>query len=478
MSLKQKAIKGVIWSAIESWGNRIISVSIFFLLARLLDPESFGLVALAGVFIDFVQIFIDQGFSQAIIQRENLESEHLNCAFCINIGIGILLTVLTLRFADVVANGFSQPDLTPIIRWLSLGFLLSSLSKVQEAILQRQLDFKALASRSLFASVISGLVGVTMALMGWGVWSLVTKILVFGIIKTVLVWWVSDWRPTFKVSFAHFKDIFSFGINILGWRIFNFSTRRSDDFLVGYFLGTTALGYYNVAYRLLLMITELLIGVSQKVAIPAFARLQTEPERLRNAFYKVTQLTSFISFPIFLGIAALAPQLIRLFLGEEWNQSIPIMQILAFVGILHAVSNFNDSVVFAVGKPSWNLKFKILSAVIIFTGFFVGVRWGIVAVSSAYVVSNYLLYPISIVMVHKLIKLDFIKYIGQFKASFFGSIFMVLSIVGIQYIIGDSINLLVSMTVSIIVALFIYLYSIYLIQPSLIPNFRKLVHKD
>lgn len=478
MSLKQKAIKGVIWSAIESWGNRVISVSIFFLLARLLDPESFGLVALAGVFIDFVQIFIDQGFSQAIIQRENLEAEHLNSAFWINIGIGILLTILTLTFADLIANGFSQPALTPIIRWLSLGFLLSSFSKVQEAILQRNLNFKALASRSLFASVISGLVGVAMAFMGWGVWSLVTKILVFGTIKTILVWWVSDWRPTLKVSFTHFKDIFSFGINILGWRIFNFSTRRSDDFLIGYFLGTTALGYYNVAYRLLLMITELLMRVSQKVAIPAFARLQTEPEKLRNAFYQVTQLTSLISFPVFLGMAALAPQLILLTLGEGWNQSIPIMQILAFVGILHSVANFNDSVVFAMGKPSWSLRLKIVSAIVICTGFFIAVRYGIVAIAAAYVISNYLLYPISILLVHKVIKLDFIKYFGQFKASFFATVFMVLSILGFQYIIGDSISLLLSFTLSIIVAILIYLSSIYLIQPSLIRHVWKLAHKS
>ena len=263
----------------------------------------------------------------------------------------------------------------------------------------------------------------------------------------------------------------SFGINILGWRIFNFSTRRSDDFLIGYFLGTTALGYYNVAYRLLLMITELLIGVSQKVAMPAFSRMQAEPERLRNAFYKVTQLTSIISFPILLDIAALAPQLIQLSLGEDWNQSIPIMQILSFVGILHAVSSFNDSIIFAVGKPSWNLKLKIFSALVICTGFVVGVRWGIVAVAAAYVVSNYLLYPISFFLVYKLIKLDFYKYIGQFKASFFGAIFMVLSILGFQYIIEDSINMLVSVIISSIIAFFVYLLSIYLVQPSLIKQY-------
>ncbi|MEB3219541.1 MAG: MOP flippase family protein [Nostocales cyanobacterium 94392] len=472
MSLREKAIKGVIWSAVESWGGRIISVSIFFLLARLLDPQSFGLVALASVFIDFVQLFIDQGFSEAIIQREELEAEHLNSAFWINIGIGLVLTIFTLSFADFIANGFSEPALAPIIRWLSLGFVLSSLSKVQEAILQRQLDFKALATRLLISSIISGVVGVVMAFMGWGVWSLISKLLVFGVIKLFLVWWVSDWRPTLKVSLVHFKDIFSFGINILGWRIFNFLTRRSDDFLIGYFLGTTALGYYNVAYRLLLMITELLIGVSQRVAIPTFARLQAEPEKLRNAFYQVTQITSFISFPIFLGMAALAPQLIRLFLGEDWERSIPIMQVLAFVGILHAVSNFNDSIIFAVGKPSWNLKFKIISAIVICTGFFVAVRWGILAVAAVYVVSNYLLFPISIGLVHKLLKLDFFKYLNQFKAPFLATFFMVLSILGFQYAVGNSLNLLLSITVSSIIAFLIYSFGIYLIQPSLIRQLK------
>ncbi|NJN10971.1 MAG: MOP flippase family protein [Richelia sp. RM2_1_2] len=476
MSLRQKAFQGVIWSVIESWGSRIISVSIFFLLARLLDPKAFGIVALASVFIDFVQLFIDQGFSQAIIQRENLEQEHLNSAFWINLGIGLLLTILTLSFADFIANGFNEPALTPVIRWLSVGFLLSSLSKVQEAILQRELNFKALASRSLFASVISGIVGVTMAFMGWGVWSLVSKLLIFAIIQTILVWWVSDWRPTFKVSLAHFKDIFSFAINILGWRIFNFLNRRSDDFLIGYFLGTTALGYYNIAYRLLIMITELLVGVSQRVAMPAFSRLQAEPQRLRNAFYKVTQFTSLISFPIFLGIAALAPQLIRLSLGEAWNQSVPIMQILAFAGILHSISDFNDSIMFAVGKPSWNLKFKVLSSVVTLSCFFVAVRWGIVAVSLAYVISSYLLYPISIWLVYKLIKLDPKKYVEQFKVSFFATVFMVSSILGFQYMIANSINMnmLLSVSLSSIIGLFVYLLSVYLIQPSLIKKIIKM----
>ena len=243
-------------------------------------------------------------------------------------------------------------------------------------------------------------------------------------------------------------------------------------------MGTTALGYYNVAYRLLLMITELLMRVSQKVAIPTFSRLQTEPEKLRNAFYQVTQLTSLVSFPVFLGMAALAPQLILLTLGEGWNQSIPIMQILAFVGILHSVANFNDSVLFAMGKPSWSLRLKIVSAIVICTGFFIAVRYGIVAIAAAYVISNYLLYPISMLLVHKVIKLDFRKYLYRFKASFFATVFMVLSILGFQYIIGDSISLLLSFTLSILFAMLIYLSSIYLIQPSLIRHVWKLAHKS
>jgi O-antigen/teichoic acid export membrane protein len=172
-SLRQQFIKGIIWSAIQNWGTQGISFLVFLLLARLLKPEAFGLVSLAEVFLAFVRIFLDQGFSAAIVQRKELEPEHLNTAFWINLGISLLLTLFGIAFADTVATFFKQPELIPIIRWMSLSFFLSAFSQIQSAILQRKFRFKALATRCLIGAFIGGIVGIAMAFFGYGVWSLV-----------------------------------------------------------------------------------------------------------------------------------------------------------------------------------------------------------------------------------------------------------------------------------------------------------------
>ena len=172
MSLKQKAIKGVIWSAIESWGSRVISFIVFLLLARLLEPKTFGLVALSSVFFAFMQVFLDQGFSQAIIQRKEVDQEHLDTAFWTNISIALLLLGISVAGAGVIANLFKEPQLTPIIRWLSLSFVFGALNSVQSAILSRQLAFKTLSLRTLVATLAGGLVGIVMAFLGFvfGAW--------------------------------------------------------------------------------------------------------------------------------------------------------------------------------------------------------------------------------------------------------------------------------------------------------------------
>jgi O-antigen/teichoic acid export membrane protein len=172
-NLRQQAVKGVFWSALESWGRQAISFGVFFLLARLLGPGTFGLVALSSVFLAFLQVFLDQGFSQAIVQRQNLEPEHLDTAFWTNLGVSILLATTSIACAGLVSDLFKEPQITSIIRCSSLGLLLSAFSSVQDAILQRKLAFKALATRSLVGVVIGGVVGVSMAFMGFGVWSLV-----------------------------------------------------------------------------------------------------------------------------------------------------------------------------------------------------------------------------------------------------------------------------------------------------------------
>jgi PST family polysaccharide transporter len=467
MNLRQQAAQGIVWSAIQKFGHQAISFIVFFYLARLLEPEAFGLVALASVFLAFVQIFLNQGFAEAIIQREELEPEHLDTAFWVSLIISIFLTLISISVANLVAQGFNQPELTPIIRCLSLGFLLSAFNSVQQALFQRNLAFKALAARSLVASGAGGMVGVTMAFLGFGVWSLVGQQLTNNIAGILVLWWASDWKPRFKISQKHFHELFHFGINILGFNLLNFFNRRSDDFLIGYFLGATALGYYTIAYRLLLLMTNLLTNTMAQVALPTFSRLQSQPEKMRRAFYTATQLSSLVAFPAFLGMAVLAPELVAVVFGENWLPSVPVMQILAFIGILHAIEYFNQSVILAMGKPAWRFKINVVNAIGNVIAFILVIQWGILAVAAAYVIRGYLFLPLPLWAIYKLININLKTYWSQFIVPVVSSVTMVGVIFTIKWYWGNILSLPGLIILCTGVGIIIYSIMIRLTAPQL-----------
>jgi PST family polysaccharide transporter len=465
--LRQKTATGVFWSGAQVWGGRMISFVIFVVLSRHLSPKEFGLVAYALVFIAFVQVFLEQGFGDAIVQHADLQREHLDTAFWTNLLTGILLTLLSISLASLIASLFRESGLTIIIRWLSLTFILAGLSSTQQAILQRQLAFKPLAIRSLIATSAGGVVGIVLALLGFGVWSLVAQNLISGFVGVVILWKVSLWRPRFHLSKLHFFELFRFGINMVGIKVLTFLNRNSDNFLIGYFLGPTILGFYTIAYKLLIVITDLLTGVSTSVAFPTFSRLQNDPERMRRAFYKATHYTSLISFPVFIGVAVLAPELVVALFGPQWLPSILVLRVLSFIGILQSVFFFNYSVVIAAGKPSWRLRITLMNAVSNVIAFAVVVRWGIVAVAAAYVVRGYLLSPIEIWVLKKVIDLDIKYYLKQYIAPLAGSVAMVLALAGLKIIVSDSLNQYIRLIIYILSGGGIYLLVVQFVEPSI-----------
>jgi O-antigen/teichoic acid export membrane protein len=474
MSMQQKMVKGALWSAIQSWGSQFITLLVFLLLARLLAPEDFGLVSFASVFISFLYILQDQGFSQAIIQRQDLEPEHLDTAFWTNIGVGILLTLICVVSAGFVADGFNQPQIAPLLRWLSLNFILSSFNSVQQAILQRNFGFKSLALRTLIASLVSGVVGVVMALTGFGIWSLIAQQLTRQFVRVLVLWQVSDWRPGFRVSLKHFHDLFAFGINLTGINALFFLNTRSDDFLIGTFLGPVALGYYSVAYRLPVIAMEVLNSVKSQVTMPAFSRLQEEPERVQRGFYKITQLTSVLACPAFIGLAVVAPEVVLTLFGEQWIPSIPVLRVLSFSALLFSIQGFSGNVITALGKPGWSLKANFLNSVVNVIGFSLALRWGIVAVAAAFVIGNYLISPVRFLMVRKLAGIDTLKYLHQFTVPLLGSLTMAAVLLGLKYWLTDMFPAPIRLGIYIAVGAVIYSSIIILFMPKLIQQIRSL----
>lgn len=475
MSIKQKAIQGVVWSVIQNWGSQAGSLIVFLILARLLTPEAFGLIGLANVFFAFMQIFLEQGFTQALIQRQEIEPEELDTAFWTHVLSGSLLTIISFLLSGFVAEIFEQPKLIPIIQCFSFLFVLKSLSHVHKAILSRTFAFKVMAVRTIIGITIGGIVGIVMALSGFGVWSLVSQQFIYEAVEVFIIWGAIDWRPKLRFSFKHFQSLLNFGSNILALRFLGFCNKRTDNLLIGYFLGEVALGYYLIAFRVLEVMNQLLISTTRQVALPTFSRLQTEPERFRQAFYKVTLFTSLIAFPTFLGMTIFTRELVLVLFGEQWLPSVPVMQILAFAGILNAISFFNGSVFIAMGKPSWKLRLSILNAVLNLIACLLAVQWGIVAVAAAYVVSSYLGFPVGQWAISKLILVPVRTYLKQFISPAICSLIMIFGIVTFKYFLIDLVDEKILIVLGTLTGIIIYGLSIRVLYPPIFEDLLKTV---
>lgn len=278
------AVHGVLWTALQSIGVRLFSLLVFIVLARLLSPSDFGLLAMAGVFVALGDALVAQGFGTAITQREELEPEHESTAFWTNMLAGIGLGGLLYAAALSLARLYGQQELTPVIRWLSLALPLRGAVAVPVGLLQRRFEFRALAIRAVSAALAGGVAGVLAAVAGWGVYALVVQQLVGASLDVIVVWSAAAWWPRLAFSMRHLKDLIGFSAYLLASGLLGLLSRRADDFLIGLVLGDVALGIYAVAYRGLQILEQVLAKTGTVVAFSAFSRLQGQPERMREAF--------------------------------------------------------------------------------------------------------------------------------------------------------------------------------------------------
>lgn len=438
MSLQQKAIKGVLWSTVQNWGGQALLLITFLILARLLGPETFGLVSMANVFIHFVQALVSQGFADALIQRKDLEKEHIDTAFWANLALGFLVFGGFLLSSRAIADSFHQAQLAPIIQCLSISVVINSFNATQQAILKRNFNFKSLAVRQLLGQIVGCFISVVMAFQGFGVWSLVSQQLISSLVGTVLLWHLSDWRPGFQFSLKRFWELFHFGIHVTGISVMTFLNLRGDDLLIGYFLGPVALGYYTVAYKLLVTLTQLLVDTTRQVVLPTFAKLQDDIGKMRNAFYTATELVSFVAIPAFTGMAILAPNLVFGLFGEQWAASIPVMRLLAFVGLINTAFSFSGAISMAMGKPGWNLSVLLVETVVKLLAFLIAAPLGINAVAWGLLLATLSITPLRLWLVHRFIYINVFSYFKQFTVPVSGSLIMVASILAGKYLWGGA----------------------------------------
>ena len=338
------------WAFVMNWGQRGIATAFTFVLAALLGPTDFGLVAIGLAFVGLIQIVLESGFTTAIIQRDRLDDEHLYSAFWLNLVWCLLLAAATIGLSGWWAAANDAPELRNVILALSGLLLIWGLMIVQMSLLQRETRFRELAVCWNVGALSGGICGVVLALAGAGVWAFVAQQLVMDGVAMVAMWIATRWSPRARFSRSHARELLGFSANVFVANLGGFVNRRSDTLLMGLFFGPTAVGLYRLADRIVDLVLEFTMRPVGLISLPHFSRLQNDPERLRETVEKCLRATLLIALPPLLIVAATSEYVLAL-LGAEWRPAADVLALLCVVGAVKGLVFFTGPLLFAVAKP-------------------------------------------------------------------------------------------------------------------------------
>ena len=385
MSLTQKVTAGVLWLTLAQVAQRLSGLVITAVLARLLSPEDFGLIALAVIAIGFIKIFSEVGLNSALIQRREVKEGHLTAAFWMTLALSLLLTVVGAAASPALAKAYGEPRLVTLLIVLLLSVPLNNLGQTSDALLQRRLAFRQLAIIDWASSLVAGLTGVALALAGAGVWALVAQNLLLVGVSSVVKMIAAGWLPRLDFQFKYGREILSFSASVLGCAVVNYAVWNVDNAVVGGALGAQALGYYSMAFGLVMLPSLSISGLIMRVMFPALSSIQDDLARLRRGYLRMLRVLSSVTLPVTVGLGVTAPLLVRVVYGDKWAPAVPVLQVLVVIGILQSV-NTSGLIFYALGRPNLMLAWAVVSFVCMTLGFSFGVRWGLVGVAWAYVI--------------------------------------------------------------------------------------------
>jgi len=360
-------------------------------LARLLRPEDFGLVAMVTAITQFATYFRDLGLSTATIQSEEITHAQVSTLFWVNSAFGGLITLLTIAAAPLIAWFYGEPRLQAVTMVIASMFLFSGLAVQHQALLRRQMRFGVLAKVEVGASAAGLIVGIACVLLGMGYWSLVASRLATPLTVLVAMWGACAWRPGPPRRGTGVRPMLFFGGNITLFNMLNYFARNLDSVIIGRWFGPITLGLYNRAYSLLMLPIANIRAPLNAVAVPALSRLQQEPERYRRYYCKIVAMIGFLSMPLMAFLFATPETFILVLLGPEWVGVSVYLQILAVVGFVQPVVSTNGSVYVSCGRADRMLRWGIWNSGIIVLGFFGGMPWGAIGVAVGYGVATYVM---------------------------------------------------------------------------------------
>jgi O-antigen/teichoic acid export membrane protein len=402
--LAEKALCAVRWTSLNMTCQVGVQFLSLFILGRLLSPRAFGLMAMIMVIIEIVNVFARMGLSEAIIYKKDISRDEISSLYFLNIAVGGILFVVIFCLSESISRLYSEPDLTPLIQVLSPVFLVSAFGVIFEILLRKNLSFETVAKVNVFSHVSSFLCMIVLALWGAGVYSLVFGQLLFHLARSIFLFRVAAkerWLPRMHFSFSEIVFYLKFGLYRVLAMSANQINSRVDQLLIGSMLGSVALGFYNVAFRIIYLPVNQVNPTLTQVAFPFFSKIQDDIPRLKRNYIRYINLIMSINAPVLAGITALSPVLVPLLMGDKWLPSVPIVQALAFYVFMRAIFNATGSLMMAKGKASWTFYWCISMLFIIpvttysalkLTGSVVGVCFALGAIFFVFFFVHYFLF--------------------------------------------------------------------------------------
>ena len=376
-NLKDRTVSGMMWGAVGKVGTLTINFLSNLVLARLLMPEDFDCIGMLAIFLAVSNIFIQGGLGAALIQKKNPTKLDYSTVFYWNLVFAIVFYAILFAIAPAVARFYGLPILQPMLRVQSTVLIIQSFAIVQITQLQKQMDFKALAIRNMAAALAGTLIAIPMAFHGYGAWSLVASAILAAIVNVLLLWKMSDWRPSLEFSFVSLKQLFSFGGLMLLSSLAETLYTNLQGLIIGKRFPAGNLGYYMQAKKLEEVPVTGLSSIVNDVTFPAFSTLQDDPERLLEGMRRSTKALCFVNFPMMTLLMVIALPLITLLYGAKWETSAPYFQILCISGLIYTLNTLNTNVIKALGKGKIYFILQITKRIIGIVLIFLGMRYGI-----------------------------------------------------------------------------------------------------
>jgi len=424
---KKNTLHGISWSAGSQGIKLIMNLVITSILARLLLPEDYGLIGMITIATGFLLVLKDFGFGAALVQKKDVEEIEYASVFWLNVFMGVFLAIIVFLSAPLIASFYNEPQLIPLTKYMSLGFILNSIIVVPNNILYKKIQFKNLFILDNSSLLIGGVVGIIFAYNGWAYWSLVAQSITNQLVTLIVVFYLSRWKPSMQFSRQALSGFTSFSLPLITDSSINYWVRNLDNLLIGKYLGKSDLGYYSKAYNLMLLPVRQLSGTIKKVMFPSFSLIQNDIKRLASVYLKISAVIAFITFPLMAIMFVTSEHIILFLFGENWNACIPIFRVLCILGAFQSIATLSGNIYLAQGKTKLMLYVGLFTRSVMIASMVIGLfTGGLMGLVYGYVLSSSFMVFIEWYFVAKIINLNLMDIIRNlFPYFIFSSIMLV-----------------------------------------------------